>query len=86
MKTIPVLQDYPLSQSQLGIYFECMSRDGEVAYNNGLLYRLGPDVDTGRLAVAFEKVIAAHPFVKTRIFVNDNGLPRQRRNDNAYDQ
>ena len=82
MKTIPVLQDYPLSQSQLGIYFECMSRDGEVAYNNGLLYRLGPDVDTGRLAVAFEKVIAAHPFVKTRIFVNDNGLPRQRRNDN----
>ena len=77
----PSLPDYPLTQSQLGIYLECMSRPGEIAYNNGMLFRLDTSVDVRQLAIAFEKVIAAHPFVKTRLFINAEGVPRQRRND-----
>ena len=76
------MPDYPLSQSQLGIYVECMERQGQIAYNNGMLMRLGSGVDLQRLAAAFEKVIATHPFVKTRLFVNEDGNPRQRRHDN----
>ena len=76
-----VLPDYPLSQSQLGIYVECIARQGQIAYNNGVLLRLGKNVDLPRLASAFEKVIAAHPSVKTRLFLSEDGTPRQRRND-----
>ena len=73
--------DYPLSQSQLGIYAECMSRKGEVAYNNGMLFQLNPAVDTDRLAKACEIVVEAHPYIKTRLFVDSQGNPRQLRND-----
>jgi len=73
--------DYPLTQSQLGIYLESMVREGKAVYNNGMLFLLDSVVDVKQLAVAVEKVIAAHPFVKTRIFVNSEGIPRQRRNN-----
>jgi len=73
--------DYPLSQTQLGIFAACMARQGEVVYNNGVLLRLGSGIDLSRLAKACEMVIESHPFVKTRLFVDDKGNPRQRRND-----
>lgn len=73
--------DYPLSQAQLGIFAACMARQGEVAYNNGVLLRLGSGVDLSRLAKACEAVVEAHPYVKTRLFIDDKGNPRQRRND-----
>lgn len=74
--------DYPLSQTQLGIFAACMARQGEVVYNNGVLLRLGSGVDLSRLAKACEAVVDAHPFVKTRLFIDDKGNPRQRRNEN----
>lgn len=74
-------EDYPLSQTQTGIYVECMGRPGEAAYNNPRLYRLDPSVDMERLASAIEAVVAAHPYIKTRLFVTEDGEPRQRRND-----
>ena len=74
-------KDYPLSQTQLGIYLECISRQGEVAYNNGMLFQLNPAVDTNRLSKACEKVVEAHSYIKTRLFVDNQGNPRQLRND-----
>lgn len=73
--------DYPLSQTQLGIFAACMSRQGQVAYNNGMLFRLDCSVDLSRLAKAFETVVDAHPYVKTRLFIDAKGNPRQKRND-----
>ena len=73
--------DYPLSQTQLGIFAECMARQGEVAYNNSTLFELGNGVDLNRLAKACEAVIEAHSYVKTRLFIDDKGNLRQRRND-----
>ena len=74
-------KDYPLSQTQLGIYVECMSRQGEVAYNNGMLFQLNPAIDADQLSKACETVVEAHPFIKTRLFVDSQGDPRQLRND-----
>ena len=74
-------EDYPLSQTQLGIFVECMSRQGEVAYNNGMLFQLNPTVDADQLAKACETVVEAHPYIKTRLFVDSQGDPRQLRND-----
>ncbi len=74
-------KDYPLSQTQLGIYVECMSQQGNTLYNNAILFRLADDIDTNRLAHACEAVVEAHPYVKTRLFVDEEGHPRQCRND-----
>jgi surfactin family lipopeptide synthetase A len=74
-------KDYPLSQTQLGIYVECMSRQGEVAYNNGMLFQMNPAIDADRLSKACETVVEAHPYIKTRLFVDSQGNPRQLRND-----
>ena len=72
---------YPLSQTQLGIFAVCMAKQGEAAYNNGVLFQLGSGVDLVRLAKACDAMIEAHPFVKTRLFIDNEGNPRQRRND-----
>ena len=74
-------KDYPLSQTQLGIYVECMTRQGEVAYNNGMLLKLNPAIDADLLSKACETVVEAHPYIKTRLFVDSQGNPRQLRND-----
>ena len=80
-------KDYPLSQTQLGIYVECMSRQGEVAYNNGMLFQLNLGIDADQLSKACEMMVEAHPFIKTRLFVDSQGNPRQLRNDaEAYHQ
>ena len=74
-------KDYPLSQTQLGIYVECISQQGNTLYNNAILFKLADDIDTNRLAHACEAVVEAHPYIKTRLFVDEEGHPRQRRND-----
>ena len=74
-------KDYPLSQTQLGIYVECMSQQGNTLYNNAILFKLADDIDTNRLAHACEAVVEAHPYIKTRLFVDEESHPRQRRND-----
>ena len=75
-----VQKDYPLSQTQLGIYVECMSRQGEVAYNNGMLFQLKPTVDIYRLSKACEVVVEAHPYINTKLLIDSHGNPRQLRN------
>lgn len=75
------LKDYPLSQTQLGIYVECMSQQGNTLYNNAILFKLADDIDTNRLARACEAVVEAHPYIKTRLFVDEEGHPCQHRND-----
>ena len=74
-------KDYPLSQTQLGIYVESISRHGEVAYNNGMLFQLNPAIDAEQLSKACETLVEAHPYIKTRLFVDNQGNPRQLRND-----
>ena len=74
-------KDYPLSQTQFGIYVECMPQQGKTLYNNAMLFKLTDDIDTNRLARACEAVVEAHPYIKTRLFVDEEGYPRQCRND-----
>ena len=74
-----IQKDYPLSQTQLGIYAECMSRQGEVAYNNGMLFQLKPTVDIYRLSKACEVVVEAHPYINTKLLIDSQGNPRQLR-------
>ncbi|MBQ9897067.1 MAG: hypothetical protein IJM40_07130 [Synergistaceae bacterium] len=65
----------PLSQTQLGIYLDCVRR-GEGAYNGHFLYTLDNNIDMKRLAAAIDKAVAAHPYMNVRIAERD-GEPVQ---------
>ena len=62
----------PLSQTQLGIYLECV-RMGEGAYNRHFLYTLDSSIDLERLAKAIEQTVAARPSMEVRLVQNDAG-------------
>ena len=65
----------PLSQTQLGIYFDCV-RMGEGAYNRHFLFTIDDSIDMKRLASAIEKAVKAHPYMNVKIIEQD-GEPRQ---------
>ncbi len=67
----------PLSQSQKGLYVECMSHAGEVCYNLPYIYVLDHSLDSDRLCRAIATAVMAHPTLFTRISVDDDGEPRQ---------
>ncbi|MBO6051513.1 MAG: amino acid adenylation domain-containing protein [Bacteroidales bacterium] len=67
----------PLSQSQLGIYAECVHHENEVFYNLPFLYVFDGGIDADRLCRAIEAVVQAHPVFFTRIELSDEGEPLQ---------
>ncbi len=67
----------PLSQSQLGIYAECIQHENEVFYNLPFLYVFDESIDADRLCHAIEATIQAHPVFFTRIELSDEGEPLQ---------
>ena len=67
---------YNLTQTQLGIYLACAGAGNEDGnYNLDMLFRLDPEVDLQRLRSSLEAVIAAHPYVKSRIVEGPDGAP-----------
>ena len=76
-------QDYPLTQTQMGIFVECSSGQDSITYNIPVLFKLGAGVDTDRLCAAVKAAIDAHPYAKTTLFADADGNIRARRNDDA---
>ena len=66
-------ETYPLTQTQLGIYFDCLKFPGSTIYNIPCLYRLGTEVDLERLGNALEKVVKAHPYLSVSFEKADDG-------------
>ena len=66
-----------LSQSQMGIYLECMEKEGELCYNLPYLYAFDLSLDATRLCRAVETAIKAHPTLFTKLALNDEGTPVQ---------
>ena len=77
-----VLQDdYPISETQKGVFVECMANPGTTVYNIPALLRIGCGIDLSRLALAVKAAIDAHPYVKTELFTDAGGNVRARRQD-----
>lgn len=72
---------YPLTQTQLGIYLECMMDPESDMYNIPILLRLDSSIDEGRLRKAVIAAIEAHPFLKCAIKTGSDGeavmIPRR---------
>ena len=68
-----ILEQYPLTQTQLGIYLECSKMKGSDAYNIPLLARLPENTDLLQLKKAVREVIACHPVFCTAIVTDQKG-------------
>ena len=67
----------PLSQSQYGIYAECVQQAGKACYNIPYLYTLDGSLDGQLLCQAIVTAFKAHPTLFTRITLSDDGEPLQ---------
>ncbi|MBR3123260.1 MAG: hypothetical protein IKH48_03790, partial [Prevotella sp.] len=67
----------PLSQSQLGIFSECMQNPEKNLYLISILYKISKDIDLERLRDAIVKAADVHPTFYTRIRLNDEGVAEQ---------
>ncbi len=77
------LPDYPLTQTQMGIFVECSASPDSINYNMPMLMKLGTGLDARRLAAAVKAALSAHPYVRTTLFADAEGNIRARRNDAA---
>ncbi len=73
--------DYPLTQTQLGIFVECISNPNTTIYNMPMLFKLSKKIKPSRLAEAVKSTIDAHPYIKTQLFTNESGDVRAKRMD-----
>lgn len=64
---------YPLTQTQLGIYVECMMNPEAVFYNLPGYFALKAGTDVEKLCESIKKVVDAHPSVKCRICTEESG-------------
>ena len=76
--------DYPLTKTQEGIFVEAVAQPETTVYNIPILLRLGGNIDEDRLKRAVVSAVNAHPYIKTRLFMDDDGNIRQRRMDGDF--
>lgn len=57
---------YPLTDSQRGVYFECMERPESTMYNTTFALRLPAGTDTAKFAAAVETAAAASRLLQCR--------------------
>lgn len=74
-------EDYPLTQTQMGIYIECSANPGTTTYNIPMMMKLSPALDTEVLTAAIKKTLDAHPYTKAILFSDKHGNIRARRDD-----
>ena len=78
---IEILDEYPLSKNQEGLFVDCIANPGSTIYNIPLLLKVSDSVDLGRLKDAVVRAVDAHPHIKARISTDKKGNAVQRRMD-----
>ena len=64
---------YPLTQTQLGIYLECMMDKQSDMYNMPMLLKMDSSIDEDKLEKSICAAADAHPFLKCRIEASSDG-------------
>ena len=80
-KAREIQETYPLTNTQEGIFIECTANMGSTIYNIPYLLKLDKKVDLDRLAKVIDSTVEAHPYLKTRLFMSDEGEVLQKRDD-----
>lgn len=67
-------KEYPLTDSQMGVYLECVNYPEAVMYNIPMCCELPKDLDRERFRAAVKEAVAMHPAFGVNIALSD-GLP-----------
>ena len=72
----------PLSESQAGVYYACLSSGNEdTNYQNAMLITLPSGVEIERFRDAVYAALCAHPYLLSRVVQNDNAEPEIQETD-----
>ena len=80
-KTYEVFDEYPLTKTQEGIFVECVSKANSTNYNIPFLFKLDKKIDLAKLKDAVIKAIDNHPYLKSILYMNENGDILAKRNN-----
>ncbi|MEE1116970.1 non-ribosomal peptide synthetase, partial [Methanosphaera sp.] len=78
-------QLYPLTPNQLGVYFECVKKPEDLSYNMPIKMEFGKEIDPYRLKSSIIEAINNHPYLKTRIIMDDGEVFQERRDNFVVD-
>ena len=70
---------YPLTQSQLGVYFDCLKNPEKLSYNLPKKIEFNSKIDALKLKSVICQAIDNHPYLKTRIVMKDGEVYQERR-------
>ena len=73
--------DYPITQTQNGIFIECMANPESTIYNIPVLVKVADELDSRRLAEAVRAAVNAHSYLKATLFTDAGGNIRAARHD-----
>ncbi len=76
-----ILEDYPITQTQSGIFVECSMDENSVAYNIPVLFRIRDGIDCEKVVESLKKTLDAHPYAKMTLKMSENGDIRALRHD-----
>ena len=79
-----ISEEYPVTKTQEGIYFETVSHPDTTIYNIPTLLKLGDGIEPGRLRRAIAETVNAHPYLMTSFFIDNKGVIRQKRCRSAF--
>ncbi|MGI6465210.1 MAG: amino acid adenylation domain-containing protein [Methanobacterium sp.] len=79
-KEYPVLDYYPLTQNQLGVYFDCVKNPEKLTYNLPKMIRF-KDIPVDRLKKSLEELVEKHPYLKMRLVMHQGEVYQERRDD-----
>ena len=78
-------QLYPLTPNQLGVYFECVKKPEDLSYNMPVKIEFGEEINPYKLKSAIINAINNHPYLKTRIIMDDGEVFQERRDNLVID-
>ena len=66
-----------LSQSQLGVYYACVTNNDELTnYQNPVLLDIPKDANVEQVRKAVYEALCAHPYIASRIVLGEDGVPK----------
>ena len=71
------MKTYPLLQSQLGVFYDCLKYPKVMQYNVPCITKLTDNIDLGRVEAAFQSIFKARQELKIRFLIDEKGEPRQ---------
>ena len=72
-KVYEVLDEYPLTKTQEGIFIESIAKPGSTNYNIPLLFKIDKSINLNRLKESVLKALSAHEYLLLTLAMDDDG-------------